>query len=171
MAINCDTLVGIDKSCDPNRGSIVNLYVSDQLSVTATTSNSANTLTGITLDAGVSFVEIQFGRNAANYSVTLNRDEASTSRSYTATVNAKLGRRDITKRNAIMLLGEGDRELFLIVKDGNGIYWAFQNMILTGVGGGSGESRQVGSTFDLVFTGDSQELEVDITPSIIAGLI
>ena len=168
MAINCDILTGIPKDCDGNRGSILKLYVADELSVTATT-QSASTYTAIAADTD--FVEVVFNRNAANYTTELSREEVAGARTYTQTISCTIPRREIAKRNSIMLLGEGDRELFIIALDGNGIYWAFRNMILTGVGGGSGENRAAGSTFTLTFTGEAQELESDIDSTIISALI
>jgi len=142
------------QTCDTNRGSVTQILVADQLSVTATTANSANTLTGITMYPGDTFVEVQFNRNAGNFDEVLARTEVSGARIYDQKIAVTIPRRDIDKRNSIMVMGEGDRELFVIVKDGNDIFWAFPNQILTGVGGGSGAARKDGSTFTLEFTND-----------------
>ena len=166
----CNSLTGIDKTCDGNRGSVTQILVVDQLSVTATTATSAHTISAITLSGNAQMVEIKFNRNAGNYDETLARVEVSGARIYDQKVSVTIPRRDIDKRNSIMLMGEGDREIALILRDGNDIYWYFPNMILSDIGGGSGAARKDGSTFTLGFTNESLSLAVDVDPSIIANL-
>lgn len=171
MSVLCNTLVGIDKGCDTNRGSVTQILVCDQLALTATTANSANTITGITLTSGETFVEIQFNRNAGNFTQGLTRNEVSGARVINQTINVTVPRLDIDKRNAIMLMGEGDRELAVLCKDGNSIWWYFPELILTTGDLNSGENRAAGSSATLAFTNpEALSYAVDVDPSIIAAL-
>lgn len=172
MSILCNALTGIDKSCETNRGSVTQIIVADQLSITATTATSANTISSIALTPSEDFVEIKINRNAGNFTQELVRNEVTGARVVNQTINVTVPRLDIDKRNAIMLMGEGDRELAVIVKDGNGIYWYFPEVILTTATLNSGENRAAGSSAVLAFTNpEATSYAVDVDSSIIAGLL
>jgi hypothetical protein len=54
-------------------------------------------------------------------------------------------RREASKSKAIKILGEGQRDLALVVGDANGKYWYFSNAQLTAVAEGSGQAKADGS--------------------------
>lgn len=166
----CSTITGISKGCDNNRGSITALYIADQSSVTGTTV-AAGVITGITMSASSTFEAIEFNRNAGNYTEDMAVELVNGATIWNQTVNVTLPRREVAKRNAIMLLAEGQRELAIIVKDGNGLYWYFPEMILTVNGGGSGENRAAGSMYTLGFTNEAQYLAYSVTSAAVTAVI
>lgn len=167
----CTTITEISKGCDNNRGSITALYVADQESVTGTTVSNG-TVSAFGMSGGsATFVSIEFNRNAGNYNEEMAAELVNGATIWNQTVNLTLPRREVAKRNSIMLLAEGQRELALIAKDGNGLYWYFPEMILTTQGGGSGENRAAGSNYTLGFTNEAQYLAYNVASSAVTSVI
>jgi len=166
----CTTITAISKGCDNNRGSIVALYIADQENVTGTTV-TAGTISAIAMSGSVDFVTVEFNRNAGNYTEDMALELVNGATIWNQTVNITLPRREVAKRNSIMLLAEGQRELALIAKDGNGLYWYFPEMILTANGGGSGENRAAGSSYTLGFSNEAQYLAYEVSAAAVALVI
>lgn len=164
----CSSLTDIEKFCGTNRGSLVELKVLDMTEITATTINAAGILTAVTATATT--INLAFGRDKANYTAEQVTDEASDGVSYNLTVNCTIAKRDSTKRASILLLAEGRRELAIFGKDGNGYWWYFPNMVLITNTGGSGESRGVGSMYQLSFNTNSDTLEIPTTQAVVTSL-
>jgi hypothetical protein len=80
-------------------------------------------------------------------------------------------RREAAKSLAIKILGEGQRDLSVVVLDGNGKYWYFENVQVTAYGEGSGTTKADGSKYSLVLTAESEHLAYEVDDSVIAGLL
>ena len=166
----CTTLEAIVKGCDNNIGSITKIYINDQEEITNVTEDVANwEVTAITKTAV--FEEFEFRRNTSNYTEEAAIDLINGSSFVTQTINLMFHRREAVKSRAIKILGEGQRDLAVVVLDGNGIYWYFENVQVTAYGEGSGTTKADGSKYSLVLTAESEHLAYTVDPAIIAGLL
>ena len=68
-------------------------------------------------------------------------------------------------------MGEGQRDLAIIVKDANGKYWYFPMAQLTATGEGSGTAKADGSKYSVTFVAENEFLAKEVDASIIAGLL
>jgi len=171
----CDLLTsGISKSCDNNTAGVSKIYISDFERITGTT-ETAGELTAITLSGGTgSFYEFEFNRNTSSYSEDLTIDLANGSSFYAQTVNLVLSRREKTKREAISQLTAGQKELFVIVLDSNGLYWAFgvgEGCIVTGIAGGSGVNKGDANNYQITMTAEEANSALEVDSTIVAALL
>jgi len=170
----CNTsLTSILKSCDNNTGGVVKFYIAPSEFVTSTTV-SAGTVTAISMSGNSKFVEYQFNKNTANYveEAAISLENGSTF--FTTTVTLSIPRREVAKRNSIALVAAGQRDLKIILKDGNGLYWyvGYANSAnLTALGEGSGTAKGDGSKYTLTFVAEEPELMYEVKSSIISALI
>jgi hypothetical protein len=93
---------------------------------------------------------------------------------YTVNTSIMLARRDVDKRNAIMLLASGQQNLMVILLDQNGEYW-LQGKVnganLQAVSEGSGVAKADGSKYGLSIVSEEPELMPVIDSTIIAALL
>jgi len=166
----CNTsLVQIIKGCDNNAGGLTKFYIAPAEFVDQTGfgfTAGTDTITAITMLSGATFTEFQFNKNVANYEEvgTISLENGSTY--FAQTVNLTIPRREAAKRAAIQLIASGQRDLQIIVKDGNGLYWflGYANFAnLTATGGGSGTVKGDGSQYTLTFLAEepAQAFEVE----------
>lgn len=170
-----NSINGIPKTCEPNNiGGIVEIYIIDQESVSATTLNtSGHTLTAIGLSGGDLYETFQFNRNVGSFTTEEATDLLVGSVTHTHTVNMMLHRREGTKSRALQILGEGQRYLSLIVKSADGSYTYFDNMRLQSANETSGVARAEGSMYTVVFTnnGDSDHKPYFVDSAIVPALL
>lgn len=170
----CDLLNGgITKSCDNNAGGVTNIYIADWALITGTT-ETAGSLTAIAMSGGTTFYEFEFNRGTSSYDEAVNIDLANGTTFFTQTVNLVLSRREKTKREAITKLISGQKELFIIVKDSNGLYWAFgltDGSIVTAITGGSGVAKGDANNYSITFTAEEPASAPEVDSTIIAGLL
>jgi hypothetical protein len=169
----CNTsLTSILKSCDNNVGGLTTFLIAPSEFVTGTTV-SAGTITAISMSGASQFVEFQFNKNSANYTEEAAIDLTNGSTYYTETVTLTIPRREVDKRNAIALIAAGQRDLKIIVKDGNGLYWyiGYANSAnLTGLSEGSGAAKADGSKYTLTFVAEEPELMYSVDSTIISSI-
>jgi hypothetical protein len=160
------------KSCDNNIGGIVSLYVNDQDSV-----NSDEILFGTPwtiTDFGTlaaQFVPFEFRRNTGMYTEEAAIDLVNGSSFYTKTITLIFHRREASKSKAIKILGEGQRDLAIVVGDANGKYWYFPKAQLTAVTEGSGTSKADGSKYSVTFVSEDEFLSYEVDANIIPDII
>lgn len=170
----CNTaLTSILKTCDNNTGGVTKFYIAPTEFVSGTTV-SAGTVTAISMSGSSKFVEFQFNKNTANYveEAAISLENGSTF--FTTTITLSIPRREVAKRNSLQLIAAGQRDLKIIMKDGNGLYWlaGYANSAnLTGLGEGSGTAKGDGSKYSLTFIAEEPELMYEVNSSIIAALI
>lgn len=169
----CNTsLTSILKSCDNNVGGLTTFLIAPSEFVSGMTA-STGTITNIAMSGASTFVEFQFNKNSASYTEEAAIDLTNGSTYYTETVNLTIPRREVAKRNSIALIAAGQRDLKIIVKDGNGIYWmvGYANSAnLTALAEGSGAAKADGSKYTLTFVAEEPELMQEVSSSIIAGI-
>jgi hypothetical protein len=173
----CNTsLIAITKGCDNNAGGLTKFYVipAEEVNQNGFTFGTGTTevITGITMTAsGNTWTEFEFNKNVANYEEvgTISLENGSTY--FAQTVNLTIPRREAAKRAAIQLIASGQRDLQIIVKDGNGLYWfiGYENFAnLTATGGGSGTVKGDGSQYTLTFLAEEPVQAFEVLASAIA---
>lgn len=156
----CTALTGIAKSCSNNLGGITDVWIYDSEDTTITA--SSGTVSGIVLASGTAGKKFVFNRNTGNFTEELAADLVNGSSFYTQTVNLMFHKREASKSQAIKILAEGQRDLTVIVKDANGLYWVFELMQLTASGEGSGQAKADGSKYSLTLVGESESPVNDV---------
>jgi hypothetical protein len=171
--MSCTTIEAIIKGCDNNIGSITKIYINDLDNVTINPATDIDLpnwiITAITVTAD--FEEFEFRRNTSNYTEEAAIDLINGSSFVTQTINLMFHRREGAKSRAIKILGEGQRDLAVIVLDGNGKYWYFEKVQVTAYGEGSGTAKADGSKYSLVLTAEAENLAYEVDPDVIPTII
>ena len=168
----CTTLEAIVKGCDNNIGSITVAYINDLENVDLVSMVvDANDWMITTLPVSDPFLSFEFRRNTSNYTEEAAIDLINGSSFVTQTVNLMFHRREGAKSRSIKILGEGQRDLAVIVKDGNEKYWFFPYMQVTAYAEGSGTAKADGSKYSLTLVSENEALAYEVDPAIIAGLL
>ena len=173
MAV-CNSLTSILKSCDSNAGGIVKFYIAPADFVTAFT-ETTGVITAASMSAGTTFVEFEFNRNSSSYEEVPTIDLVNGSTFYNQTITLQLARREAVKRQSLLLIASGQPDLTCIVKDSNGLYWAFgfpeDKVNLTGGGGGSGTAKADLNGYTLTFTSEAALPALEIDEAVVLTLI
>jgi hypothetical protein len=166
----CTTLETILKGCDSNIGGITSIYINDQDNVVGPVDVTAYEVTdfGTLTDQ---FVPFEFRRNTGMYTEEAAIDLVNGSSFYTQTVTLMFHRREAAKSKAIKILGEGQRDLALVVGDANGKYWYFPNAQLTAVAEGSGTAKADGSKYSITMVAENENLAYEVDAAIIPDII
>ena len=174
MACNCSLITGgIAKSCDFNTGGIEKIYLTDHCNITSYTEANSE-ITAISLESTTQFWEYEFNRNTSSYEEVTNINIENGSTFYTQTVSLILSRRDKTKAEKIKELATGQKKLWIIVKDSNGLYWAFgkdSGAYLTEVTGGSGVAKGDANAYNITFTAEEADNAPEVDSTIVPALL
>lgn len=162
----CTALNAISKSCDNNIGGITGVWIYDQEDVTVTP-GASGTLSAAVRASAATGQAFTIKRNTSNFTEEAAIDLVNGSSFITQTINLMFHRREASKSYAIQLLGEGQRDLFIVLLDSNGLYWVFQNMQLSAVSEGSGTAKADGSKYSVVFTGEDTEYALESTLGVL----
>jgi hypothetical protein len=168
----CNELETIIKSCDNNNGGIYTAYIGDMDDIATITENPATwSITAMTLAALTPALSFHFKRNTSNYTDEVASDLIAGSSFATSTINLVFHRRDADKSKAIKILGEGQRYLYVVVGDANGLFWYFPYMQLTTNAGGSGTGRADGSNYNVTLIGQNEFTAKTMSSILAASLL
>ena len=162
---------GLSKGCDNNVGGVTKVYLTDLANITGVT-ESGGTVSTIGMAAATSFYEFEFNRNSATFTEDLVKSVEAGSAVFEETLTITIPKRDVAKRNTLALLTQ--RDLAVIFKDANGIYWypgAVEGMYLSEATSTSGTAKADGSNYVLTLKGFEIERAPGVDPAIIAGLL
>jgi hypothetical protein len=168
--MSCTTLTTITKGCDNNIGGITSIYVNDMENLGTLVVDTANwevTSFGSLVDE---FVAFEFRRNTGSYTEELQNDFVNGSQFYLQTINLMFHRREAAKSKSLKILGEGQRDLAIVVGDANGKFWYFPNAQLSAVTEGSGQAKADGSKYAVSFVAENEFLAYEVDSSLIPGL-
>jgi hypothetical protein len=168
--MSCTTLTTITKGCDNNIGGITSIYVNDMENLGTLVIDTANwevTSFGTLVDE---FVAFEFRRNTGSYTEELQNDFVNGSQFYLQTINLMFHRREAAKSKSLKILGEGQRDLAIVVGDANGKFWYFPNAQLSAVTEGSGQAKADGSKYAVSFVAENEFLAYEVDSSLIPGL-
>lgn len=170
----CDLLNGgIEKSCDNNTGGVSKIYIADFPLVSGYTESNGE-ITSIIMSGTGQFYEYEFNRNTSMFKEDITIDLANGTTFFAQEVNLVMARREKTKREAIQKLIAGQKQLFIIVKDSNGLYWAFgkdEGCYVTTLTGGSGVNKGDANNYSVTFTAQEPTSAPEVDAAIIAGLL
>lgn len=168
----CPVLLELDEDCLNNMGGTTQFLYTDQTDVDAT-ATVINPTTDIitTMSSAVVPKAVAFKKNACSYTEDEKIDLEAGSNYVEGTVNLSLKRREAAKSKMIRNAGAGQRKLAIWIKDGNGLWWYFQNMQLSANTGGSGENKAAGSKYDLAFMGEYEGIAHQVDETVIASLL
>lgn len=181
MAV-CKTIQGIPKDCgDNNLGSIKRALITDFDNVTSITvtdgvdADSDGEVTAITMDSATNFEEFKFPKDTSSFTQEWVGDLVADTHSYSQTIELGFRRIDLRKRNAIMLLAEGRRDLIAIVEDFNGDYWMLgtdQGLRLSASSATTNDTRSAGQQMPVTLTSENEKyMMYKVDPDIIATLL
>jgi hypothetical protein len=168
--MSCTTLTTITKGCDNNIGGITSIYVNDMENLGTLVIDTATwevTSFGSLVDE---FVAFEFRRNTGSYTEELQNDFVNGSQFYLQTINLMFHRREAAKSKSLKILGEGQRDLAIVVGDANGKFWYFPNAQLSAVTEGSGQAKADGSKYAVSFVAENEFLAYEVDSSLIPGL-
>lgn len=164
---------GIQKSCDNNAGGVAAIYIADSPLITGYTESNSE-ITAIGMSGSSVFYSFEFNKNSSSYEETMTIDLVNGSTFFAQKVTLVLARREKIKAEAIKRLTAGQKELFVIVKDSNGLYWAFgkdEGCIVTEIVGGSGVAKGDANGYTITFTAEEPDNAPEVDGTIIAGLL
>ena len=166
----CSTITSILKGCDSNIGGITSIYINDQDNMTGTIveNNWIISSFGTLADP---FVPFEFRRNTGMYTEEAAIDLVNGSSYITGTITLIFHRREASKSKAIKILGEGQRDLAIVVGDANGKYWYFPKAQLTAVTEGSGTAKADGSKYSVTFVAENENLAYEVDAAEIPNII
>lgn len=176
----CNILTGIAKGCTSNAGGVVKVFLgnSDILDYDAlVVTNGVVTTVGLTGGTGATegLVEFQFNPNTSSYTENTTVSLENSSTFYDQAVVIQLARREVAKRQALLAIAAGQPELIAIVKDSNGIYWAFgfadDKVFLTANESGSGTTKTDFNGYKLTLTSQAAVPAYTISEALVNGLI
>ena len=162
---------GIAKDCANNIGGLTKVYLTDFDNITGYT-QSGGTVSSITMAAMTDFYEFEFNRNSATFTEDLVKSVEAGSALFEQTLTLTIPRRDVTKRNTLSLLTQ--RDLAVIVKDSNGLYWypgEVEGMYLSESTSTSGTAQADGSNYVLTLKGFEQDRCAAVAPGIVSALL
>jgi len=165
------TLSGLAKDCDANRGGIVAVYIANQADVSAITVTS-NKISAITMVSSKTFKTYNFSKNTGSLTSTYTFDAAAGVKFVTSQLVLQFNRMETTKRIEISALAVGD--LAVICKDANGKYWylGYEEPVNASAGDGqTGTQRSDANRYTITLEDNSSEMPLEIDDSVISGII
>lgn len=173
---NCNKLKGIAKGCDDNNaGSIKQAWIADKLSINDYTLNvDENTVDTIVMETSEYFTQYAFKKNTSSYTENWMGDLQADVHLWAPSVTIGLRRIEVDKRDSIMLLAAGRRDLVVITRDNNDNYRIFgldDGLNLTAAESGTNDSRSAGTFYTITLSGEERWMGYDIDDTIIPGLL
>jgi hypothetical protein len=162
---------GISLNCENNIGSLTKVYLTDFDNV-VTVTESGGTVSAITMASASYFYEFEFNRNSASLQEDLTKSVEAGSAFFTQTVTMTIPRRDVAKRNTLALLTQ--RDLAVIVKDGNGFYWLVgrtEGAYLSEQTSTSGTTKADGSNYVLTLIAEELNQAPAVADAVIPTLL
>lgn len=164
------TLKGVGFDCNPNLAGVRNVYITyyDDVTVPASAvSESAHTISNVTLSSGVNWYTYEFARNTSSLDSTLTKDDANGTRYYTNTLTLVFNKLTAQKHLEVMALAA--EKLAVIVEDNNGHFWFLgYDSYVSGTAEevGTGASADDRNGYSVTIEGTSAYLPFEFTGTI-----
>ena len=162
---------GIAKNCENNVGGLTKLYLTD-LDNIVSIAESGGTVSTITMASASYFYEFEFNRNSATFTEDLLKSVEAGSALFEQTITVTIPRREVAKRNTLALLTQ--RDLAVIIKDSNGLYWypgVSEGVYLSESTSTSGTAKADGSNYVLTLKGFEADRAPGVDGSIVGALV
>lgn len=172
MACSNITLAGLTNDCMGSKGGLKEVAIVNYSDVENVEVNEDKLISAITLKEGAKFKKYFFKKGNANFTSTLNVDNANGVNYVSTDLVLTFLRMENVKRLEMTALSLN--ELAIIVLDANGKYWYLgKDEAVTAING-SGESGSVatdGSKYVITLQDTSDEFPHEIDSTIVADLI
>lgn len=171
----CSNLItnGLAVECVNNIAGIKEVFITDFTNVSGITETS-NVITSIQMAPGKSFYSFYIRpQSTTGYKENFSANLDNGTSFWTQTLTLDFMRRDTTKRNAIALIGYGQKRLSVIFKDYNDTFWLIGKIdgaVLTTVDSDSGSKRNDKNGYVLTLMAEELESAVEVSPSVITSL-
>lgn len=166
-----NSLTAISRGCGNSLGTVKTMLVAPANFISATTVVDG-TVTAITMSAGTSFVQYEFLKNNATYNEESPYNEAGPVL-HNQTFTCTIPRREVDTRNSLALISAGQRDLVILLKDGQD-FWTFMGYTsfanLNNLVGSNGATGADGSKYELTFTASEPEQAFFVDPLIIDAI-
>jgi hypothetical protein len=127
------------------------------------------------METGTKFEEFVFVKDTSMFTEDLVVDVIADTNSFSQTLEMGFRRIDLRKRNAIMLLTEGRRDLIAIVQDTNNDYWMLgsdQGMRVSASSATTNNTRSAGQASPVTLLTENEKYKAyKVDPTIIADLL
>jgi hypothetical protein len=156
-----------------NTGGLSSIYVTNFSNVASYTTNSIGTITGLTMQTGTSFVQLQSTRDTSTFTEDETISIENGTNFFTQKVEIYIPRRDAAKRNSVFLLSSGQPQLIVIVTDLNGNSWLLgltQGAYLMSNKGGTGKKKADANGYTLEIEAEEPSPAPVVDPSVISTL-
>ncbi len=178
----CNTLVGVPNDCgDNNLGAMKRTLVADfedVTGITVTDTSDPDTdgqISAVTMASGTKFEDFRFPKDTSMFSQEWVGDLVADTHSYSQTVEMGFRRIDLRKRNAIMLMAEGRRNLIAFCQDFNDDWWALgtdQGLRLNANPATSNNTRSAGQAYPVTLFAENERYQwYKVDPTIIDALL
>ena len=167
------TLAGIARDCTPSMGGIVAAYIANRDDIEGITVTS-DKVSGFTLATGVTtpFHLYNFRKGTGSMTSTLNVDQAAGSNFVSTDLLLQFSRMDTTKRIEIAALAVN--ELWVVVKEANGLYWLLgaEEPVVSSAGTGqTGTARADGNYYQITLQDNSSTFPIEVNVGSGAGQV
>lgn len=166
------TLAGIERDCNPNRGGVAEVYLAVKDDIQSITLTEGK-VTAIQMVEGKQFYKYYQAPQVAYLSEEAAIDQQAEARGITQTLYLQMNRMSTAKRiefNALLV-----NELVGIVKDANGLYWLvgdLDNPLLVSAGASAtGTSRTDANNYNATLTAETPESHPEVTAAIVPALL
>jgi hypothetical protein len=167
----CSAIESLTLGCENAVGGIKEIYLLDMEDLASVADSSPEGIIDtITTVGGATYKKFEFKKNTGVFSET----KADGTTFFTQTVTIVIPKMEYVKRNKIMLLAEGERDLSLIVKDSNGKFWLVgeeNGVILSTAEVTTGTARTDANQYTLTFVGEEMAMAKEVDSSIIPALV
>ena len=164
------TLKGVAFDCNPNLAGVKHVYITyfDDVEVPDTAATeTAHTISDITLKNGAKWYTYEFARNTSSLDSTLTKDDANGTRYYTNTLTLVFNKLTAQKHLEVMALAA--EKLAVLVEDYNGHIWFLgYDAYVSGTAEevGTGASADDRNGYSVTIEGTSAYLPFEFTGTI-----
>lgn len=165
------TLSGIARDCKGNMGGVAEVYIANRDDVSAVTLTEGK-VSAITMASGKTFQVYQFNRGTASMTSTYNISAENGTKYVGTDLVLVFSRMETAKRIEMTALAVND--LYVIVKDANGLFWllGYDHPVNAGTGdANTGTAIADRNGYSITLHDDSAELPYEVLSSIIDGLL
>ena len=169
----CNTLTGLTLSCSNNVGGIKAAYIACLSDISGYTASNGQ-ITGITMVGGATFKQYEFKPNTSSYTETPTVSRENGTTFISQTVNLIFPKRELSKRNEIALMLQGQPQLVVIVEDSNGLIWLFgkeEGVYLSEATTASGVAKGDANNYNITLLGEEPELAYEVDSAALSAVI
>lgn len=168
MGYCVQSLAGIARDCDSNKGGIREAYIAGYADDIFSSQSGA--VTGVS--SAITWYHYTFNKDTGSFTSTLNVDAANGVNYVSTEINLVFARMETLKRVEMAALSLGD--LAVVVKDANGKYWAFGVEEPVNASAGTGETgtaRGDRNAYSITLLDNSSSYPMELSSDAVTALL